>query len=635
VLSTDADAAAVAAAASRHFATREGVELGPGCSGLRAFVERFNLYAEVAALSADGSDDFVRALVQSDRVSDWASLEALLGERALETILLSCDLAQATPKMLAAIAEVAPLVARVVTMANDGVAGRRVLHLALLERAVAGDAEMAAAIAGRPSMKYAWAARGIAGVRGHERLLFDNFCKYFREHSAVREDALWALLDLADQVFRCDLPDYVVARLFEDACTLTPFPTGFTEELRMRCAVVDANAARLEPAVRREIFPETVTPFSDAIAAAGADEADAVAALAGLIAAGDLGLAAQFAGHRKVLAEFGRMVVERVGEILAGGGDLADFFGEERALAQGVFERLPHRLRMPENEVKLLALAGGNRVRSLAVAMNLRRADSGRIQKFDPSSLLTIADFVHCEFRHLSERAQIVPQIVVRLTALAEQICVSTVSDEVAAFGTLRKIDFLLAEVSQKSPIVSWLLEFVSRSFSLRFGARYSFEGAFGSATKLLPVCFRYDDFGLLSSARSAWPSLDITEYLQRECCLCFWLGQTQAAVPFIDDKGICPAAHAGLQWIVGVLLHPLPCGIRRNAEIISVDLTPMDYWVRRIIGGEAPVALPRENIDVSERLIRAFGGELALVEAKAAKADFALAFAKPLALQD
>jgi hypothetical protein len=43
---------------------------------------------------------------------------------------------------------------------------------------------------------------------------------------------------------------------------------------------------------------------------------------------------------------------------------------------------------------------------------------------------------------------------------------------------------------------------------------------------------------------------------------------------------------------------------------------------------------IPRENIEISERIIQVFGGKLELMKCEASKGNFPFVFAKPLQLQ-
>jgi hypothetical protein len=607
---------------TRHFETHEPVDVSRASPGLHAFVERFDLFSQFS----DSTDDFVSALVQSERVTDWASIEQLLGPDALEKILLSADLTKATGKMINAIAEVSPLVARAITVTKEGVVSKRSLRLDRLEALV--DPEFRGVITGRTDGGSSWVTKALTTIHGHERLLFDHFWKYFHERGQMNEDILFAILDLADQMFRCDVPDGLVSALVDAIWLVEPFPIAFAEEIHLRWSKFDENERRLTPDLRWRLFPEKWTQFMDELSDLGIEESNPPVILPKLVESGNLGLATQFASQNGMLESFRKLIVDRVAGILAIGGDVAHFFGEEHALAYGVFEGLPQPLRTRGNKTAILAVLGSN------LAPSEVDTDSQRdSENVDLSSIKSIAAFIRTDFPGLSDPAAVRPRIVKALEDLLERISVTDPREESNAFRTLRRIRFLFSQISHVLPIATWVLEFVSRSFSLRFRAAYSFAGALRHPHPLLALCLLYDDIDLLFAAKDAWSSLDLSPYLLHECQLCFSLSETRAASRFIDYQAAHFSTACDVSWVVGVLIHPLPGKIYRHAAIIKVDLTPMDYWVRCITSGELAVAIPRENIEISETVIHAFGGDVELVKCKAAKGDFQMAFAKPLPL--
>jgi hypothetical protein len=616
----------IAESVERHFETHEEVDLSKVSLGLRAFIERFALFTQIA----DSSDDFVSALVQSERVTDWASIEQLLGSDALEKILVSCDLTRATPKMISAIAEVSPIVAKTITVVKEGFPEKRSVRLSLLEKLV--DPEMREAIAGQTSGKYFWIGKGI--VKGHERMMFDHFWQYFKDRDGMNEEVLFALLDLADQLFRCQIPDSIVGKFFNEIFEIEPFPMKFTEELKMRCRIVDENERKFNIKLRQELFPETVTLFTNSLDSLGIDESNPTEVLEKLLEINNLTLAVQFASHHRLLELFWKLTVDRVSNLFATGDNPTEFLREEKSLAYGVLERLPRRRRTSDNENILLDIVGIKRANDVKTDLDSEQADDLLIEAFESSSISSISSFICDHFRHLFNPSRIIPQIITDFIQITEHISVSNPIDETNAFGILRRIHFLLSQISQSLPVVVWLLEFVSRSFNLRFHISYTFKDVFNHPDRLLTFCLNYDDFPLLSAAKETWTSFDISRFLLQECQLCFTLNETNAAIPFIKYQTDHPSTFREVSWLVGILVHPLPCGIRRSTEIIRVELTPMDYWVRCVIGGESAVAIPRENLEISEYLIRAFGGELELVKYKASKGDFQIAFGQSLSLE-
>jgi hypothetical protein len=281
----------------------------------------------------------------------------------------------------------------------------------------------------------------------------------------------------------------------------------------------------------------------------------------------------------------------------------------------------------------LRRILGTDQAFSVKSDMNSSPDDELLSATWDLSKIDSLSSFLREDSRRVAKLSSLIPHIMTGLVGVVECISVSNATDDSKASRTLRRIRVLLLQISQKLPIVSWLLEFLSCSFNLRFGAVYSFSGVSESPDRLLTFCVLYDELPLLFGAKEPWPSLALSEYLLDECQFCFTLSEASSAIPFIDLQAAQPSSIRDVSWTAGILVHPLPCRLSRSTGIIHVELTPMDYLVRCIIQGESPVVIPRENIEISEQLIRAFGGELELVRSRAAKGDFRAVFAKPLPL--
>jgi hypothetical protein len=135
------DLAETIRALDEHVENRGKININEKYLELTVVLERFGLYCDIAAVSSRGPTDYMNAVIQSDTISEWKSIENLLGRDALERIVISSDWSRATPKVVALISEVSPVVGCVIRSANEGSKSRVPLDLSRFAKGVQNDPE--------------------------------------------------------------------------------------------------------------------------------------------------------------------------------------------------------------------------------------------------------------------------------------------------------------------------------------------------------------------------------------------------------------------------------------------------------------------------------------------------------------
>jgi hypothetical protein len=586
---------------------------------LRAFAERVELCDQIAAISDAG---FMNALAQSDKIESWDAVERVLGQRALESILVSCDLSKATDKFLRAIGEASPIVEKTIRVTNERKVQKRALTFGRLAEFAKRDGDVADVRA----EEYAILAEELSDVGGREQAVFDRIFAWFTKE-AITEGVLFALLDAADQLFRCEIPENIRNRFFDTMLLIEPFPIEFAAELRLRGGVVDFE--RIPMNVRLAVFPERATGMADVLLALGIPEADPAIILEKLVERGDLGDAARFASLHKLADKLPGAIVNRAIEILAEGGDLEEFFSGENSLAYGIFELLPIELKTIETMAKFKKIVGWTN-NSLTPEVDFDRTIIARL---DSSSISSIESFLCDFYPRLRDPSQAQASIIDGLTAIIQTFSVADAESERAVFKQLRKAQRIWRIVSGTSPVVDWLLEFVSHFFNLRFHACYSFFGCFSTPDDLLPFCLIYDEFDLILSASLLWPGIRLSPLLLSECQFCFSLGDPSGAVPFLDLQAPGDSYPGSLWTVLPLLQYPLPFVMQPTVDSLRVEVVPVYSRLCAILTGRQAGEIPRSNVEFADRTILAFRGELASLESKIGRRDFAPLLTVPLSV--
>lgn len=508
---------------------------------------------------SDKSKSIFDSIITSDSLTNWETVEKLIGNNALERILRECDIGKSSPCFIELVKTISPIVGRSISMINNS---------------------------------------PFEAVKQKQINMIENSSIGSRLKESNNDlSQIVALFEKAEEVYQSKIPHNILALFLEKSLSIKPVPIDLLVDLRLQ----DNNLFDFEGMKSRVdyyslsiLFPEKISRLSLELYIENFDITQPSQVVTKLIKQNRFLLAERFSKECNI--SFTDLLIKHVIEILQSSDNpnLSSLINK----ASHIYQNLPK-----EYQAKFIKIIGNNKCFTDDAILQMVKE---HVNILSPNELIN--NYYH-SLQNTHEFCEIISNLVHKQIS---SISVSSNEKEKEAFDILNNAHKTMKSIKAKPfPLLSWLHSFVGKSYYLKFQHSYNVE----NPETLLSACLIYDELDLLMKAQNVFKDINISEYLEKLVQDCLMLTDISAALDITKMQATLGTKLDDISNLQRLLMHPCPVELRIISSRNHVEMTPMYYRVKCIIMGYGGNLINPEQLKAIEPVYHAFASKKELAK--------------------
>ncbi|EAY07618.1 hypothetical protein TVAG_334300 [Trichomonas vaginalis G3] len=583
---------------------------------LKGFVDYVDLYNRTTKteLGTQGGSA-IDGILQSTKISDLKDLELLLGKNALEFILSSKKVFNASDNIKSLIDGISPLI----------------LKTSQFYDAKTQQKQRITKILKSYSSKFS-SNKEISDCLNEDFDDLDVFMMTFLAtlHSLknISEEIIYLAVDLLDDVYYFNIPEEFVEKILN--ISILNNLIQIIIEIRFRYPfIVD----KCKETIRKEmhlidfinVFPEESNSQIETILKSGIEVNDMNSALDQLIDEEKDDIALEIATNNNILDDFVTKMSSKITQKIKENQKFNVHFTNEN-VSRKIFNSLPEEQRTLTNQ--LILTHHNAKSSSLLSIINefpdiecdneiIHEFNQKICQKSDIEKVQIINKWYDKYYKVMKNKSMIVDYVYDLFKVMIDSVEVNNLENEEKFVKILKKINNFLNNYQLKEEKkIRYFCKLINLRLFLRFGVNYSFKGFPDKTNNIREILMKFDEMNLIFEHKELFKEDNIALPLLKQSLNCCNLGFFDDAMKFLqncenpdekseDFNSIEDLVNEGIR----TLKHPIPFELRYLDNPVNVEITPPFYRINVVIMGRGGMLIGQDQFKALAKLIESFTG--------------------------